>query len=88
MHLIVMNEPEITPEDEARIMQVMEGFDDAMRDHYTGPVPMCHFTPMTFHDCDSDSSGSGYQCDHCGHSESPEDAWAKVEARESRSKAN
>ncbi|MOA60593.1 hypothetical protein D3C78_1855080 [compost metagenome] len=57
----------------------MAGFDAAMRDHYTRPTPMCHFTPMTLHDCDSDSSGSSYQCDH---RESPEEAWTKFEARQ------
>lgn len=86
MRLVVINEPEITPEDEARYMQIMADYDAAMRDHYTGPAPMCHFTPMTFHADDSDSGGDGYQCDHCGHTESPEEAWAKVEDRESRRK--
>lgn len=74
----------IAPDDEARYMQVMADYDAAMREHFTGPVPMCHFTPMRFHDCDSDSYSSGYQCEHCGHSESSAEAWAKVEARKQR----
>lgn len=46
-------------------------------------VPTCHFTAMEFHECDSDPSGrnDGYQCRHCGHTESSAEAWAKVEAR-------
>ncbi|EKY4114770.1 hypothetical protein ABCV69_004528 [Pseudomonas aeruginosa] len=76
-----MTEQPIPPEDEARYMQIMADYDAAMRGHYSGPVPMCHFTPMTFHNDDSDSGSDGYQCDHCGHSESSAEAWAKVEAR-------
>lgn len=47
-------------------------------------VPMCHFKPMTLHGCDSDDSGrsDGYQCDHCGHTESLDTAWARVERLE------
>lgn len=73
-----VTEQPIPPEDEARYMQIMGDYDAAMRDHFTGPVPMCHFKPMTFHSDDSNSGADGYQCDHCGHSESPEAAWAKV----------
>lgn len=31
--------------------------------------PVCHFTEMTLHECDSDMSGNsdGFECDHCGH---------------------
>lgn len=88
MHLFVINEQAITPEDEARHMQVMAEYDAALRDQYTGPVPMCHMTPMDFHECDSDPSGrsDGYQCRHCGHSESSEEAWSKVKALESSDK--
>ncbi|KIL03159.1 hypothetical protein EGJ28_16320 [Stutzerimonas xanthomarina] len=76
-----MGEPAITAEDEARYMRVMADYDATMRDFFTGPVPMCHFTPMTFHSDDSDSGGDGYECEHCGHTEDSADAWAKVEAR-------
>ena len=80
---MAMIEQPITAEDEARYFQVMTAYNDLMRDLDTGPVPMCHFTPMEFHDCDSDPSGrsDGYQCRHCGHSESTE-ARAKVRSRE------
>lgn len=74
MPLVVMNVPQTTPEGEA-------DYGAAMREYYTGPVPMCHFTPMTFHADDSDSGVDGYQCDHCGQTESSEEAWTKVEAR-------
>lgn len=82
-----MGEPAITDEDEARYMRVMADYDAAMRDFFTGPVPMCHFTPMTFHSDDSDSGGDGYECEHCGHTEDSADAWAKVEARMQRQSA-
>jgi len=65
-------------------MRVMAEYDAAMREHCRGPVPMCHFKPMTFHADDSDSGGDGYQCEHCGHSESSDDAWAKVKSRAKR----
>lgn len=55
------------------------------------PVPTCHFQPMTLHSSCSDRSGSsdGYACDFCGHTESIDEAWAKVEAREAaRSKTS
>lgn len=80
-----MSEPTITAEDEARYMQIMGDYDDMMRNLDPGPVPMCHFTPMEFHADDSGSGGDGYQCEHCGHSESSADAWAKVEARKKAS---
>lgn len=79
-----MIEQPITPEDEARYFQVMTDYNDLMRSLDHGPVPMCHFTPMEFHADDSGSGGDGYQCDHCGHSESSAEAWAKVEARQAR----
>lgn len=82
-----MSEPTITPEDEARYMQVMSDHDAAMREFYTGPVPMCHFTPMDFHSDDSGSGGDGYQCVHCGHSEDSAEAWAKVEAHQAKTAA-
>lgn len=79
-----MTQQPISSEDEARYMQVMFDYDEAMREHFTGPVPMCHFTPMTFHADDSDSGGDGYVCDHCGHTEDVNEAWAKVEARNTK----
>lgn len=81
-----MREPEITPEDQARYFQVMNDYNDLMRTLDHGPVPMCHFTPMEFHECDSDPSGrnDGYACRHCGHSLSSAEAWAKVEARQAK----
>ena len=79
-----MSAPAITPDQEAGYMRMMADFDEAMREHCRGPVPMCHFKPMTFHADDSDSGGDGYQCDHCGHSESSDDAWAKVKCRAKR----
>jgi len=78
----VKTEPTITAEDEDRYMQIMADYDVAMREHSQGPVPMCHFTPMTLHSDDSDTGGDGYQCEHCGHSESDAEAWAKVRRRE------
>ncbi|ORL53181.1 hypothetical protein B7H18_04035 [Pseudomonas putida] len=48
------------------------------------PVPTCHFRAMTFHESDSNPDWGGYQCDHCGHTESVEEAWAKIEARSAR----
>lgn len=82
-HVGAMSEPTITPEDEARYMQIMADYDVLMRVTSNEPVPMCHFTPMEFHECDSDPSGrnDGYECRHCGHTESSEEAWAKVESR-------
>lgn len=84
-----MLEPEITPEDQAHYFQVMTDYNDLMRSLDVGPVPMCHFTPMEFHDCDSDPSGrsDGYVCGHCGHTEDSAEAWAKVEARQAKTAA-
>lgn len=86
---MAMIEQPITPEDEARYFQVMTDYNDLMRSLDAGPVPTCHFTPMEFHECDSDPSGrsDGYQCRHCGHSEDSTEAWAKVRAREAMSPA-
>ncbi|AHY45183.1 hypothetical protein N7388_23050 [Stutzerimonas stutzeri] len=81
-----MIEQPISPEDEARFMQIMAGYDEAMREHFTGPAPMCHFTPMEFHDAEA-GDGSGYQCVHCGHTEDADEAWAKVAARKQRQAA-
>ncbi|HFK2002897.1 TPA: hypothetical protein ACGW3W_002192 [Pseudomonas aeruginosa] len=75
-------ELDISPEDEARYLQIMADYEVAMRDFYRDPVPMCHFSPMTFHADDSESGGDGYQCDHCGHTEDSAEAWAKVHARQ------
>ena len=80
-----MSEPTITPKDEARYMQVMADYDELMLAGSKQPVPMCHFMPMTFHGDDSYSGGDGYQCEHCGHSDSAEEAWAKVEACKKKS---
>ena len=77
----VNTEPTITPDDEARYHEIMAEYDAAMRDHYRGAVPMCHFTPMTFHSDDFDTGGDGFQCEHCGHSVSSAEAWAKIRAR-------
>lgn len=78
-----MREPEISPEDQARYFQVMSDYNDLMRTLDQGPVPMCHFTPMTFHEDDSDPSGwhDGYECQHCGHSLSSTEAMAKIKAQ-------
>ncbi|MBM5458828.1 hypothetical protein H8F21_14765 [Pseudomonas sp. P66] len=72
----------------------LEKFAQAMKDlaaaheaHRNDPVPMCHFRPMVFHDCDSNPNDGGYQCDFCGHSESSELAWVKVDARVASSAA-
>lgn len=80
-----MSEPIITPKGEASQMQGLADYDAVMRDFYTGPVPMCHFTPMDYHECDSDPSGrsDGYQCRHCGSTVDSDTAWAKVKARDS-----
>lgn len=80
---MAMIEQPITPEDEARYFQVMNDYNDLMRRLDIGPVPMCHFTPMEFHECDSDPSGrsDGYQCRHCGHSEDS----TEVRVREAKS---
>lgn len=88
MNLINTKEQAIPREDEERYMRVMAEFDAAMVSYGAGPVPTCHMTPMEFHECDSDPSGrsDGYQCKHCGHSESSEAAWTKVDAREQRKK--
>lgn len=51
---------------------------------FGGPVPMCHFTAMTFHSDDSYSGGDGYSCEHCGHIEDSGTAWGKVRAREAK----
>ena len=79
-------EQEIPSEDEARYFQVMSDYNELMRSLDVGPVPMCHFTPMEFHECDSDLSGrsDGYQCRHCGHSLDSTEAWAKVRARDQK----
>ncbi|MSU98435.1 hypothetical protein EB795_31725 [Pseudomonas mandelii] len=86
-----MIEQPISPEDEARYMQVMAGYDAAMREHYqpAGPVPMCHFKRMTQHwsDAHPASDSAWYECDHCGHSESSAEAWAKVKARQAKAAA-
>jgi hypothetical protein len=59
-----MSAPTITPDQEAGYMRIMADFDEAMREHCRGPVPMCHFKPMTFHADDSDSGGDGYHHAH------------------------
>ena len=80
-----MTEQPITPEDEARYLKVMTDYNDLMRSlDVGGPVPMCHFTAMTFHSDDSYSGGDGYECEHCGHSEDSDTAWAKVRTREAK----
>lgn len=83
-----MTEQPISPEDEARYMQVMAGYDAAMREHYqpAGPVPMCHFKPMTAHWDDSHpaSDDHWYECEHCGHTEDSAEAWAKMKARQAK----
>lgn len=81
-------EPTISAEEEDRYMRIMADYEVAMREHFRGPVPMCHFTPMTFHSDDSCSGGDGYQCEHCGHSESSVEAWAKVRQRSNDHVAN
>lgn len=81
-----MTEQPISPEDEARYMQVMADYDAAMRDHYNGPVPMCHFKAMTQHWDDSHPAADGhwYECEHCGHTEDSATAWANVRVREAK----
>ncbi|MCT5016955.1 hypothetical protein ICI41_29780 (plasmid) [Pseudomonas aeruginosa] len=78
-----MRKPIITPEDNARYTLPMADYVQLMRASRGELVPTCHFTAMEFHECDSDPSGrnDGYQCRHCGHTESSAEAWAKVEAR-------
>lgn len=78
-----MIEPIIPPEDNARYALLLTDYVQPINASRGEPVPTCHFTAMEFHECDSDPSGrnDGYQCRHCGHTESSFEAWAKVEAR-------
>nr|WP_176456017.1 hypothetical protein [Pseudomonas fluorescens]CEK42398.1 hypothetical protein PQBR55_0019 [Pseudomonas fluorescens SBW25] len=49
-----MTEQPINSEDEARYFKVLADYNDMMRSlDVVGPVPMCHFTAMTFHSDDS-----------------------------------
>jgi hypothetical protein len=79
-----MNEQSISAEDEARNFRVMTDYNDLMRSLDHGPVPMCHFTPMTQHWDDSHpaSDSHWYECAHCGHTLDSADAWARVRDRE------
>lgn len=79
-----MNEPIITPEDDARHMQIMADYDALFAANRCVPVPMCHFKPMTQHWDDSHpaSDDHWYECEHCGHTEDSAKAWAKVKATE------
>jgi len=75
----------ITEQDEAKYMAIMAGYDAFMLAHHSrGPVPMCHFKPMTQHWDDSHPAADDhwYECEHCGHTEDSTEAWAKVRARE------
>lgn len=69
-----MNNQAINAQDNDTSWTTEENYEEILR-NYKDQAPICHFTAMELHSCDSDPSGrsDGYQCRHCGHIKSLEE---------------